>query len=108
MKLSSLLYILTISILFAPSSQSAAKNKDHIITGRIISSIDCDFAPQVWISQNRQLIYQIEARIGSSFEAHLVPGEYQVNIATKDGCFHSEKIDLSQKENIHINANLMR
>lgn len=84
---------------------SYAETKDLSLTGIISAQKGCKGEGQIWLSQNRKLLFQQDTKFGSSFEFYLKPGSYKITVTSKDGCHAQQKLKLTDKSK-YIKLNL--
>src|SRR5438093_524836 len=75
-------------------SLALPKNPEAVIQGSIKARPECsEPQTQVWLAEDKTLIYQIEVPPGGTFKLHVVPGSYRISANNSRECFALEKID---------------
>lgn len=69
------------------------------IKGKVSATKDCQSkeSGQLFISEKKKLIYQIEMPINGSFQVELPAGVYDFNYILKNGCSTNQKVKHAKK-----------
>lgn len=81
------------------SSSSASLLSEGIIQGEASLDKKCKASEiQIWVSQDRNLVYQISVPSGGSYQFHVIPGKYTLTAFTEEGCHDRKEVEVKNSE----------
>lgn len=102
-----ILPFLGVGILTLVAISWASPPKAAILEGNLLLAKACkDADAQGWVSIGNQLIYQADIVAGGSFEFHVLPGKYNVVMATREGCMAETNVEVKAGELKKFDLNL--
>ena len=82
-----------LSFLLLISTNTWGTESLHKLSGVLKADAACTDASQLFLSKEKNLLFQIEVPPNGSFMFKLLPGEYHLEAINKQGC-HTKKIPL--------------